>query len=171
MTAPRMTWRAMCLALMIGCWGCTSEPETPPLATAEDKPQAPAVARGRIQFTEGFRRGVDTARQQGKPMLVFFTATWCDYCHAMANEAFCQDAVVNLSERFTCILVDADRESDVCREFRVRGYPTIQFLSPRGLPLNRVTGKQPGHQLVMEMQAALQAVARRVDDAGGNRSL
>ena len=137
----------------------------------EQRDSEPPVARGRIHFVEGYRAGTAAARDAGKPLLVFFTATWCDYCHAMANEAFCQDAVVNLSERFTCVLVDADREPEVCRQFRVRGYPTIQFLSPRGLPLNRITGKQPGHQLVMEMQAALQAVARHVDDANGNRTL
>jgi thioredoxin-like negative regulator of GroEL len=79
----------------------------------------------------------------------------------MANEAFVQEQVVGLSERFTCVLVDADREPEICRQFQVRGYPTIQFLSPVGVPLNRVVGKKPGHQLVIEMHAALQAVARR----------
>ena len=71
---------------------------------------------------------------------------------------------MSLSEQFVCVLVDADAEPEVCRQFRVKGYPTIQFLSPRGTPLNRVTGKQPTVQLVMEMQAALQAVARRIDE-------
>ena len=94
-------------------------------------------------------------------MLIFFTATWCDYCHQMANEAFSEEQVVRLSGRFLCVLVDADKEPNVCRDFGVRGYPTIQFLSPGGLPLNRITGKRPVHQLVVEMQAALQAVARR----------
>ena len=60
-----------------------------------------------------------------------------------------------------CILVDADAEPDVCRQFQVTGYPTIQFLSPRGVPLERIVGKKPGHQLMMAMQAALQNVARR----------
>jgi hypothetical protein len=46
----------------------------------------------------------------------------------------------------------------------VTGYPTIQFVSPRGALLGRVVGKQPGHQLMMAMQAALQNVARRMGD-------
>ncbi len=94
-------------------------------------------------------------------MLVFFTAEWCQFCHQMADEAFTHPQVVRLSEQFVCILVDADREPEVCRQFQVTGYPTIQFLSPRGVPLERIVGKKPGHQVMMAMQAALQNVARR----------
>ncbi len=119
------------------------------------------VARGRLTFIDGFQAGLELARQQHKPMLVFFTAEWCHYCHQLADEAFVHDAVVEMSGQFVCVLVDADAEPGVCREFHVRGYPTIQFLSPSGVPLNRVTGKQPGHALAHEMQAALQVVARQ----------
>lgn len=119
------------------------------------------IARGRIAFVNGFQSGLKLARDQHKPMLVFFTAEWCHYCHQLANEAFVQDTVVETSRKFVCVLVDADAEPDVCREFQVRGYPTIQFLSPRGVPLNRVTGKQPGYALVQQMQAALEVVARQ----------
>ena len=99
-------------------------------------------------------------------MLVFFTAPWCEYCQQMAHEAFVQEQVVSLSQRFVCILVDADREPDVCRQFQVRGYPTVQFLSPWGTPLNRIVGKKPGHLVVADMHAALQALARRHVEAG-----
>jgi thiol:disulfide interchange protein len=118
------------------------------------------VAHGNLHFIEGYQQGYKHALENGKPMLVFFTAEWCQYCHQMANEAFVHQQVVSLSERFVCILVDADKEPEVCRNFRVQGYPTIQFLSPRGVPLNRIVGKKPGHQVTMAMQAALQNVAR-----------
>lgn len=124
---------------------------------------ASRLARGHIAFVNGFQPGLKLARDQHKPMLLFFTAEWCHYCHQLANEAFVQDAVVEMSRQFVCVLVDADTEPDVCREFHVRGYPTIQFLSPRGVPLNRVTGKQPGYALVQQMQAALQVVARQAN--------
>lgn len=132
-------------------------------------PAGAAVIRGGVQFVNGYHRGFELARDQHKPMLVFFTAEWCTYCHQMEADAFTQAPVVNLSKQFVCILVDADCEPNVCRDFRVKGYPTIQFLSPRGVPLNRVTGKQPSQQLVIQMQAALQAVARRDGAAEGIR--
>jgi len=120
-----------------------------------------ALARGQLRFVDGYQQGYQHALSAGKPMLVFFTAHWCRYCHQMADEAFNNQQVVALSDRFVCILVDADAEPEVCRQFRVQGYPTIQFLSARGVPLNRMVGKRPSQQLVTAMQAALQNVARR----------
>jgi len=116
---------------------------------------------GSIEFIRGYSNGYERAQQENKPMLVFFTAEWCSFCHQMEAEAFTDSQVVRLATQFVCILVDADRESKVCEEFRVRGYPTIQFLSSRGVSLNRLTGKRPAIQLVSQMQAALTATATR----------
>jgi len=117
--------------------------------------------QGAISFVQGYDRGYEQAQRQGKPMLVFFSAPWCDYCHRMADEAFADAVVVEWSERFVCVLVDAHAEPEVCGQFRVRAYPTVQFLSPRGVPLNRVVGRRGAEQLVTQMQAALGATARR----------
>ena len=150
-----------CLLAVLLLAGCQDAEPQPVQSAAPPAAAPPAVARGQIRFVDGYQYGIEQAQREGKPMLLFFTAQWCEFCHQMANEAFVQEQVVGLSERFVCILVDADREPEICRQFQVRGYPTIQFLSPLGVPLNRVVGKKPGHQLVMEMHAALQAVARR----------
>jgi thiol:disulfide interchange protein len=153
------------LVIMAFLAGCDSAPlvlDDPAAQPSGPETDAiPKVARGQIEFVDGYREGYEQAMREGKPMLVFFTARWCHYCHQMAREAFVQEQVVSLSQRFVCILVDADREPDICRQFQVRGYPTIQFLSPAGTPLNRIVGKKPGHQVVVEMHAALQALARR----------
>jgi thiol:disulfide interchange protein len=119
------------------------------------------LAKGNLRFIPGYRQGYAISAREGKPMLLFFTASWCEYCRQMAEEAFTNPQVVNLSANFVCVLIDADAEPDVCRQFQVTGYPTIQFLSPRGVPLERVVGKKPGHQVMMAMQSALQHVARR----------
>ena len=81
----------------------------------------------------------------------------------MASEAFRDQRVVTLSESFVCVVVDADRERDICQRFRVKAYPTVQFVSPGGVPLNRLIGKQKHSRLIAQMQAALDAVAQRKD--------
>jgi len=151
----------------IGVEGTPEATQQPAIATSAAKPGT-RVARGHLRFVEHYADGYSRAVSEGKPMFVFFTAGWCHFCHQMAEEAFTHPQVVSLSEHFVCILVDADAEPDVCRQFEVTGYPTIQFLSPRGAALQRIVGKKPGHQLMMAMQAALQSVARRpagADDA------
>lgn len=157
---------ATCLLAGMLCYlGCEFGVE-PPASTGEtktaDRASRPAhLAKGNLRFVDGYRQGYAASARESKPMLLFFTASWCEYCHQMADEALTHPQVVSLSNHFVCVLIDADTEPDVCRQFQVTGYPTIQFLSPRGVPLERVVGKKPGHQVMMAMQAALQHVARR----------
>ncbi len=140
-----------------------AEPATPAARALPAPAGGTRVARGRLRFIEAFDRGYVEARRQNKPLLLFFTAEWCHYCHQMADEALTDDQVVSLSERFVCVLVDADAARDVCRQFHVARFPTIQFVSPQGVVLNRLEGKVPVHQVTMAMQAALQTVARRAE--------
>ena len=148
----------MLLALVLAASGCSGNPAPP-----EQAASPATIQRGQLRFVESYEEGVELAQAEGKPLFVFFTAPWCNFCHQLAADAFTHEQVVGLSEQFVCVLVDADAQPQICRHYHVRSFPTIQFLSPRGVPLNRVTGKRPGTQLVMEMQSALQATARRVE--------
>ncbi|MEX2138830.1 MAG: thioredoxin family protein [Pirellulales bacterium] len=156
-------------ALLAGCSDPADSPSAPappntnaatPVVPVPAREATPQIVRGRLRFIDGYRAGLEAAAAQRKPMLLFFTAAWCGYCHQLAADAFTDESVVSLSEQFVCVLIDADREPEVCQQFQVSGYPTIQFVSTRGQPLNRMVGKRPGHVLVRQMHAALQGLAR-----------
>ena len=138
----------LCFAILPGCDDgvppqTTTQQSAPPAAplrpTASRSESPPPVYRS-MRFIEGYSTGVEAAAAQKKPMLLFFTATWCHYCRQLAAEAFTDTTVVGLSERFVCVLVDADREPAVCRYFQVPAYPTIQFVSAR--PASEPHGRQ-----------------------------
>lgn len=148
------------LVLLVGCSNGDIPQEAAPVEAAPVVSSA-SVVQGDVPFVIGYAQGYDQARWKGKPMLLFFTAEWCSYCHQMADEAFVDSQVVGLADSFVCVLIDADAEPDVCRQFGVRGYPTIQFTSAGGVPLNRLVGKQPADHLALQMRAALQAIASR----------
>ncbi len=149
----------LCCLLLAGC-GSDSRPAAQAGASA-GVPGPARIASGSLRFVDSYERGFNEARRQNKPLLLFFTAQWCHYCHQMADEALTNDQVVSLSERFVCVLVDADTAAEVCRQFHVSRFPTIQFVSPQGMVLNRLEGKRPGHQVTMAMQAALQNLVHR----------
>jgi thiol:disulfide interchange protein len=155
-------------ALLAGCEIGVEQP-APAGAKVEQRSTASPSAAGQLQFIDGYRQGFAESTRRNKPMMLFFTASWCEYCHQMAEEALAHPQVVRLGEQFVCVRIDADAEPEVCRQFQISGYPTIQFLSPRGFPLERVVGKQPGHQVLMAMQTALQQVARRSGPAEAER--
>ncbi len=153
-------WLGIGLFFLLGCDNVT------PSSRPTDRQEARGfpvirVSRGKLEFVQGYADGYRQARHDGRPMLVFFTASWCHFCHQMEAEAFNDSQVAALSRQFICILVDADQEPDVCQEFRIRGYPAIQFLTPHGVPLNRLVGKQSAAELMFQMQAALEATANR----------
>jgi thiol-disulfide isomerase/thioredoxin len=145
------------VGILGGCEATTQSGDSAP----RDGSAASSDPAGGICFTHGYAQGYREAQAAGKPMLVFFSARWCHYCHEMLREAFTDLRVARLSRQFVCVLVDADVEPEVCREFQVEGFPTVQFISGRGVPLNRLIGKTPGPTLALQMQAALEATAAR----------
>ena len=156
-------WACLLLSVLAGCEMATEPAKAPQAAasTAPSETARPSVDHGLLHFTEGYRQGLSIAERENKPLLLFFTAQWCQYCHQMAGEAFTNPQVVSLSEKFVCVLVDADSAPEVCHHFHVSAYPTVQFVSPQGVALNRIEGKRPGHQVMMAMQFALQTAALR----------
>jgi thiol:disulfide interchange protein len=170
MYIPRLMGWSLPLAIAL-CAGCEIRDVSPAgqAEVREAERQGGSLRDGatlhQIAFVDGFEQGSQLARSEQKPMLLFFTATWCKYCQQMAKETLVHGGVVQLSKNFVCVRIDADAEPEVCREFDVRSFPTVQFVSARGVRINRVTGKQPAQQFVSQMQAALQAISRRPERA------
>jgi len=117
------------------------------------------TSRGSLHFVKDVESGCNLAAEKGLPCLLFFTADWCTYCHEMEDTAFLDPEVAQMAKKFVCVLVDADHEKEICDQFSVSGYPTIQFVSSRGQVLNRLVGRQSAQQLVAGMQAALKRFA------------
>lgn len=149
----------LAVAAIIGCdVSTTAGPNGSGQAAASR--QSGSAAGGQVRFVAGFRQGYNLALQQGKPLLLFFTGTWCHFCREMEAEAFIDPQVAALAERFVVVRVDADADADVCRQFQVVAFPTVEFVSPRGQVVERVPGKVSADILLRHMHAVLDAVAR-----------
>ena len=134
-------------------------------ARAESTTVATLAEEKNVEFVRSYSRGLGEARDIEKPMLVFFSATESVFCTQMLEETFTDEKIVGLSKEFICIKVNIEDEPSVCRQFHVENYPTVQFMSPKGVPLNRFTGKKEAGQLALEMRAALEAVTFRTSQA------
>lgn len=144
--------------LMLACTGC-QQSASDSASSIDEIDASLLVERGGLRFVADSEVGLGLAREQGLPCLLFFTAKWCTYCHQMEETAFVDPAIKKLAEGFVCVLIDADREPTVCRQFAVRGYPTVQFLAADGRKLHSLVGRQSTSQLASGMQAALQRLA------------
>lgn len=75
------------------------------------------------------------AREAGKPMVYFVTATWCSPCRKMKRQVWADDAVCDLiNADFVPVLVDADDETSapVLAKFGISGTPWTLFTTPEG---------------------------------------
>ena len=123
---------------------------------------APAPSEG-IVWEKGFDGAMAQAREAHKPVMIFFRADWCGWCHRLDRTTFVDPVVVAMAKGFVTVRVDTEagrREAEIMETYEVHSVPTILFLSPRGRQVRRVPFQGPG-QFPRTMDQTLEA-ARRV---------
>lgn len=83
----------------------------------------------------GIDEGLRLARATGKPLLIDFTAEWCQPCHVLEAEVFRNaDLAKRINERFVAVRVtdrqqeegrNPPRVEELQQRFAVRGFPTV----------------------------------------------
>lgn len=151
---------------VLACTGCgqADQNKSTSETLASIRPQL-VTSRGQMHFVRDAEAGLSLAAEKGLPCLMFFTADWCTYCHEMEETTFTDQTVAKMAEGFVCVLVDADHEKEICGQFSISAYPTIQFVSSQGRMLNRLVGRQSVPELVAGMQAAQKRFAWLTDSA------
>jgi thiol:disulfide interchange protein DsbD len=106
--------------------------------------------------------GLRLAREQRKPMLVDFGASWCGACKELEHITFADARVQSLAEeRFVTVRVDATtRTPDVdalMTRYGIVGLPWVAFVTSEGEILQEltVTGFIDAEAMLARMQRAL----------------
>ncbi|NBJ10707.1 protein-disulfide reductase DsbD [Microvirga arsenatis] len=123
--------------LVVGAASGATDP-LQPLATLA-RGSAPAVtselAATRVTTPAEFDAAVETARAQGKPILVDFTAEWCVTCKEIDRTVFADPTVQARLKDVAFIRADVtdynDGSRNLMQRFGVVGPPTILFLDPK----------------------------------------
>lgn len=79
------------------------------------------------------RSAFDGAAAADRPVLLHLTAAWCHWCDRMDEEAYSDQAIIELaSGAFTPVRVDTDDAPHVRDRYIAGGWPTVAFLTPGG---------------------------------------
>jgi thioredoxin-like negative regulator of GroEL len=158
------TWSSLILAASFATSGCDLSPRSEGPTGPAQVPGIPtSLSAGELICESDYLSALERAERQGLPVMVVFAHPESRNCYELAEEGFRHQKVVTLSKRFVCVVVDVQKQAELCRQLDVSRFPTVQFLSSTGRPLNRFVGNRPAHEVALEMQHALQALARRVD--------
>ncbi len=131
---------AGCSLATIALSGCDSwvVPNKP--STVNSPAQTTSVPT--VAFSLDHDASIARAQRFGQPVLLFFTAEWCKYCHQLADDVLSLPEIQNLTRSFQCIQIDADAHPELCKQYGVTGFPTLICLGPQGQLTARIVGKQ-----------------------------
>ena len=97
---------------------------------------------------------LDDARGAGKPVLAYFTASWCPPCKQMKAQTWPNiEVAAALDGLYVPVKVDVDAASDVAREYGVSSIPTTMILDPSGKPLQTRVGFVSPDEMVRWLKA------------------
>lgn len=103
----------------------------PAIAMAADFPE------GSPKFGTDYKAALATAKKEGKPVVVVFSAAWCGPCQSMKKNVYPSAEVKPLHDKFVWAYLDVDVEVNAAaaETYKVSGIPHVQFLDKDGKAL------------------------------------
>jgi len=80
--------------------------------------------------------------QESKPVLLFFTASWCGPCRMMVRTTLTNEAVTKALEGFRHVAIDIDEHADIAAQHEIHVVPTFEILSAKGETIVQTSGYQ-----------------------------
>jgi thiol:disulfide interchange protein len=89
-------------------------------------------AHDSIPWRKDLQAAKAEAASSGKPVLAYFTASWCGPCQRMHEETWPDPRVAEALKQVVPVKIDVDQNSDVAMSFNVDGIPRLQMIQPDG---------------------------------------
>ena len=135
--------QCMLLIFLLTQMGCGSEPpaaETDAQLSAETE-TAPKIAWFQGDVDEAFA----LAKEENKPLFLYWGAVWCPPCHYLKNKIFSRPEFVAQSRALIPVYLDGDTERAqiLAERFETSGYPTVILFNPAGQEITRMPSTLP----------------------------
>lgn len=104
----------------------------------------------------GFDAASKKAAQTGKIVLVDFYTAWCAPCRLLDKRTWTDAGVIKLlEERTVALRIDAEKETDLAKRYKIEAYPSVLLIKPDGTELDRLVGYRDAKTFLADFAAAL----------------
>ncbi len=122
------------------------------------------AGRGEVNMLPASKQAIQQATEQGKPVILVFTADWCPFCRRLEKETFTDGEVARLASQFVVLRVDMTSSTppaetvELAKTYGAEGLPTVAFLNEQGEWLQSATlvGYEPPRDFAQRLRQVLQ---------------
>ncbi len=99
----------------------------------------------------------EKARVENKLVLIDFFGIWCPPCNMLDETVFSSEDFSKLKGSFILLKIDVDKPLawDLKSKYKIRGYPTVLFTTPKGDEIDRILGARTLPDFIKVMKKAL----------------
>ncbi len=110
-----------------------------------------------IGWKRAYGAATTAAKSSGKLIMIDFYTDWCEWCKKLDADTYPAPAVVQQSEKFVPIKLNAEKDPDgirLAKKFGVNGYPTVLFIDGNENLVYKVVGYAPPKEFAESMSKA-----------------
>lgn len=124
------------------------------------------AGKGEVNMLPASKAAIEQATQQGKPVMLVFSADWCPFCRQLERETLTDGEVARLAQQFVVFRVDMTSSSlppettALAKKYGADGLPTVAFIDSRGAWVQDLTlvGYEPPRAFAQRMRRVLQSL-------------
>lgn len=131
----------LCIVLMAAMAGCRSE------------------TRAEIPWKKSYPLALESAIQEGRPILIYWNADWCAICRRIEQESFTRPEIAGAMANFVPVAINVDADKALSAKYGVEALPMLMLLDTRG----EVAGQVMGYLNYDDLLALLNNWARSVN--------
>jgi thioredoxin-related protein len=114
------------------------------------------IKLGGLSFHTSIDAGINEAKNQSKPVFLYFRSETCYWCIVFEKEALSNERVIDLlNKEFVIISVDTFKQKNISQNLNVRTTPYMIFFYQDGTEISRIPGYIPQDEFLVKLNEIL----------------
>ena len=115
------------------------------------------IKLGDVSFHTSIESGINEAKNQSKPVFLYFRSQTCYWCLVFEKESLSDSTIIELLDKeFILISVDTFKQKNVAQNLNVRSTPYMIFFDKDGKEISRIPGYIPKDEFLVKLYEILE---------------